>query len=175
VENKPIISFIACLDKATCWTIFSFTRNRKRSLRCLINDRLIINKTKYTLTQMVIKLIAFLQLFAGLLLNVESILPWLAWIKYLSVAQYGFSVSCLFVYLFVCSIIVFSMTRNGSNKSSLIKLRAVHKRRLQSRGGKFVHCGYFVTTGEGLLQCGRPKIRDFSKILVCPHGQEGGS
>jgi len=30
-------------------------------------------------------------LFAGLLLNVETVLPWLAWIKYLSIANYGFS------------------------------------------------------------------------------------
>lgn len=30
-------------------------------------------------------------LFAGLLLNVESILPWLGWIKYLSISNYGFS------------------------------------------------------------------------------------
>ncbi|XP_078488410.1 broad substrate specificity ATP-binding cassette transporter ABCG2 isoform X2 [Ciona intestinalis] len=34
-------------------------------------------------------------LFAGLLVNVDTILPWLAWIKYLSVAQYAFSGLCV--------------------------------------------------------------------------------
>nr|CAB3219644.1 ATP-binding cassette sub-family G member 2-like [Phallusia mammillata] len=34
-------------------------------------------------------------LFAGLLLNVESVLPWLAWIEYISVAQYAYSGLCV--------------------------------------------------------------------------------
>ena len=32
------------------------------------------------------------QLFSGLLLNIESVLPWLQWVQYLSLANYGLSV-----------------------------------------------------------------------------------
>lgn len=35
----------------------------------------------------------FSQIFTGLLVNLPSIVSWLAWIKYLSIPRYGFSVS----------------------------------------------------------------------------------
>ena len=34
-----------------------------------------------------------LQIFAGLLVNIDTIFPWLGWLEYLSVARYSFSVS----------------------------------------------------------------------------------
>uniref|UniRef100_F6X753 ABC transporter domain-containing protein n=1 Tax=Ciona intestinalis TaxID=7719 RepID=F6X753_CIOIN len=50
-------------------------------------------------------------LFAGLLVNVDTILPWLAWIKYLSVAQYAFSVVWYFLgYNFFSNGVTFKST-----------------------------------------------------------------
>lgn len=34
-----------------------------------------------------------MQIFAGLLVNLTSIVSWLAWLKYLSIPRYGLSVS----------------------------------------------------------------------------------
>jgi len=57
---------------------------------------------------------------------------------------------------------------------------AVHKRRLQSgEEGNFVQYWHFADKGGGgFFRCGRPhflaqKTSDFSKFMMCPHGQEG--
>jgi len=55
-----------------------------------------------------------------------------------------------------------------------VKLGAVHKGRPQS--GRFVLCGYFSDKWGGCFRCGRPHYfshitSDFSKFIVCPHGQ----
>jgi len=52
---------------------------------------------------------------------------------------------------------------------------AVHKRRPQSEGGSLSSAD---KKGGGFFWCGRPhflvqKNSDFSKFMVCPHGQEG--
>lgn len=55
--------------------------------------------------------VSFMQIFAGLLVNLPSIASWLAWLKYLSIPQYGLSVSsyamkrtCQVGFAFICEI-----------------------------------------------------------------------
>jgi len=60
----------------------------------------------------------------------------------------------------------------------MCKVWAVHSGRPHSRGRRFVQCGHFMKKGEGIFRCGRPhllmqKTSDFSKFMVCPHGQGG--
>jgi len=59
-----------------------------------------------------------------------------------------------------------------------VQLGAVHKGR-HRQGEEVVQCGHFVDKGEGFFRCGRPhflaqKTSDFSKCVVCPHGQGEG-
>ena len=69
------------------------------------NNRCFLNLLKYGLFQctyiayLLTNKLFYLQMFAGLLLNVDSVLPWLAWIQHISIARFGYNVCSLLIFI----------------------------------------------------------------------------